>query len=301
LPGRYEWLQFRAAAQHLFALGFNEQCTGAQLVLIRKSWQGAAQGISWDVESKRAPKCLFDVEPQRALWTIISPLGEPLAHQSFPISERGLHAAACGTPHWLPSDTIGLTGAYPNLWLVRADRHTFVLECRDRNGKLVRNSDLEKLGAVENVSEHVMIAANSSTVAICGGPWLLVRDKQGAMDLIELEQSVRSIASYAAASDLCLAIAMESRVVLYHAGRAEPALVADDLHQPHVVFTGNGNLVVAVGTEGRIYQFIPAGVRRVSTFRWNSSDITALLAGPEPDQFASVSSRGTIRLFKLRL
>src|SRR6185503_17736594 len=101
-PRQMQWLHLRRDWHWFYAVGI----TPKRLTLVRGSWEGELQSLSWDCPAEVARSGLV-FEPTRELGrnvALATLSGAPLAQKRFPATDIFLgQECVAGRPSWLPS------------------------------------------------------------------------------------------------------------------------------------------------------------------------------------------------------
>jgi tetratricopeptide (TPR) repeat protein len=302
LPRQIQWLQLRREGPWFFALGV----TARRLTLLRGTWDGEYQSLSWDCPAE-AVKQGFVFEPtaeQGRAVALARSDGPPLAQKRFPAADLFFNKACmAGTPTWLPTQGFPFAIGEDACWTVHLASGRAILSCCDKvRGQLQQTIDVtnELLGAAERTLEtRLSLAVLANSVAVALGNRLVLTRPDGGLTRVELPgQAVRMFATIPNTRQ-GVAVMLQNGAVMYWLG-ANACLELDrDLDSPIGAFIPGGPLVLASGVRATLLEMDSRGVHNVVGIELTGRRAVGVSAAANPGEFAVLGEYGEMAVYRM--
>lgn len=319
-PGQYTWKGAVACGEHFYALGLHRSM---KPTLVRGTWDGRSQHVTWSEGVAAIPKLVLE-PPQGTVASALIwlPGGAVLGPRVLASNDRLPLAVEAGTPSWLPEESIGLTREdNDTAWVLRREGNTeLMLAGYSPKGTLLGTVALEsgpqtarvnllgkQQGARPAPAVPVPMAARGGHVFVALGNRLLHVFNQARCRPTELLMDARDLVLSPPFAPAGLAV-----VATYSTGAsvfwpgpdgdlAAPQHIADGRPTPLACFTRSGHMILLSREEGLVLEGPPGRMLVIATFPVAGDPPVALMPADKKNEFAVLSSDGSLRVFKIPL
>lgn len=301
LPRQIQWLHLRREWHWFYALGV----TPKRITLLRGVWEGQIQSLSWDCPAE-AVRQGFVFEPtgeQGKAVALARADGPPLAQKSFPAADRFFNRdCIAGTPSWLPTQGYPFAMGEDVVWSVHLASGRAVLSCYDKvRGRLQRTLDITDdllSNATRTQDTRLCLATMENSVAIALGNRLVLTRGDGGLTRVELPGQATRVFGTIPNTRRGVAVMLKHGAVMYWMG-ADACIELDrDIMLPIGAFIPGGPLVLASGSQIMLLDVDSRGVQSVTRIESKVSPIVGVTATANPGEFALLTERGEIMIFR---
>ena len=300
LPRQIEWLQLRREWHWFYAVGI----TPKRLTLVRGTWEGEFQSLSWDFPAQVARDSLvFEPTGERGEAVAIAALGgPPLPQQKFPATYAFFdQACQAGTPTWLPLHGLPFAFGDESCWSGHVAAGRAVLACHDKRGKLRHSIDVTEdllIGAQRENGTRLCLTAIGNGIAIALGDRLALSQAAGQSRMTQIAlpgQVVGLVPTLPHTRQGVLAL-LEHGASLHWLGTETVIRVEQDIASPHGAFVPGGPLVLVSGSQMVLLDVDSRGVTKVTRAE-HARPCLGVVQTASPGKFAVLDIKGEVTVY----
>jgi tetratricopeptide (TPR) repeat protein len=302
LPRQIQWLHLRREWHWFFALGV----TAKRVTLLRGVWEGESQSLSWDCPAEAVKQgIVFEPTGEQGKAVALARMdGSQFGQKRFPAADIFFNQEClAGTPSWLPTQGSPFAIGEDAVWTVHLATGRAILSSYDKvRGKLQRTIDItdDLLGnATRTEDTRLSLTAVANTVAVALGNRLVFTRDDGGITRLELPgQAVRLVATIPNTRK-GVAVLLHHGAVMFWVG-ADTCLELDrDIQSPMGAFVPGGPLVLVSGSKLLTLEVDSRGVHSVTRVEIDRQPIVGVCATSTPGEFAVLSERGEMIVYRI--
>jgi hypothetical protein len=302
LPRKTEWLQLRAEWHSFFAAGLDAK----HLVVLRGSWEGSYQRVSWPCPTHLAREGLF-LEPTgdhgREV-AVAVPGAPPLPTKLFPVGDEYFgQSCSVGTPNWMSPANLYSWGDEVR-WSVHVAAGRAVLTCYGTDDALRRSVDITRellAGAVRTDDSRLLLRGLPYGAAVALGNRLVVVSGDAAPEAFELPRQATGLVRSLPHTRKAIVVLLEHGAVLRWIGLPELVELDRDIAAPVGAFLPGGPLVLLSPAQRALLllEVDATGVKQVTRFPLTGQAPVAVCATATLGQFAVLDRNGSLVVYRL--
>jgi tetratricopeptide (TPR) repeat protein len=300
LPRKARWLQVRSAGPWFFALG----CTTEELILVRGTWEGQYQTMSWTngVDWKLLMRLGTILEVANATFVAVATnVGGALIPQKF-APAGGILSYGCeaGTPHWLSGLSRPFVFGQGQAWSIHVAGGEAILSCHNSKGNLLNTLEIteELLHEAERSGEaRICLSSFGDGVAVALGNRLVICRGHRVVMQLGLPSEARALYPTLAHTRAGVVIVMEHGALVQWAGNRDWLELDRDLLEPRAGFVPGGPLVLVSGNRGLALDVDARGVQSMARFEPACRAPIAVAETASPAQFALFDEFGEVVVY----
>lgn len=304
LPRECKWLHLRRDKNWFYAIGI----TGtSNVTLVRGTWDGSVQSISWPYETKLFRNTPIIFEPIGGLGHEVAlalPGGPAFDPQMLPATDL-FFGKPClvATPSWLTNQHYPIAVGEQLIWTAHVAAGRAVLSCHDTYGTLLRTIDvtdelLKDAQRGENARPH--LCSVSDRVALALGNRLVVSATDERITEVELSGQILGLMATLPHTREGVIIVTERGIAQYWFDKT--GLVEFDLDtelsNPRLALVPNGPLVLLGASEMIQLDLNSRGSSVITHEPFQGGSIVGLVSTSNAGQFATLSDRGQLTVYQ---
>ncbi|HTB83793.1 MAG TPA: hypothetical protein VK742_09085 [Candidatus Sulfotelmatobacter sp.] len=301
LPRQMEWLQLRSEWNFFYVVG----ATSQRLTLVRGSWDGEVQSLSWNCPVATARNgLLFEPTREQGQSVILKTLSGPdFSEKYFPAADAFFgKKTVAGTPDWLKPQHWPVAFGDESIWTAHVAGGRGVLSNHDRRGKLQHTIDVtEELlaGAERNEETRLCLAVIRNNAAIALGNRLVLVGNNNELQRIELPGQVTGLHNSPPHTRSGLAIMMQHGASFHWLGTSGLIELDRDLALPHGAFVPGGPLVLISKSQAVLFDVDLQGIQKVTRFEVSDQRPVGICATDSPNHFAVLGAKGELTVYRI--
>jgi hypothetical protein len=302
LPRQIQWLQLRREWHWFFALGV----TAKRVTLLRGVWEGESQSLSWDSPAEAVKQgIIFETTAEQGRAVALSRVdGSPFAQKRFPAADMFFNQeCVAGTPSWLPTQGAPFAIGEDVVWTVHLATGRAILSSHDKvRGQLQRTIDITDdllSNATRTEDTRLSLTVVANTVAVALGNRLIFTRGDGGVTRLELPgQAVRLVATIPNTRK-GVAVMLHQGAVMVWVGTDACIELDRDIPSPLGAFVPGGPLVLVSGSKLLALEVDSRGVHNVARLELDRRPVVGLSATANPGEFAVLSERGEMTVYRI--
>ncbi len=301
LKPEWEWIALREEHHRFFAVGFLQE----RLYLVRGTWEGNCQFLSWDVTASqvRSLGLLFEpagLDGQSVFFGLGS--GTDLVDRTFALDD-GPGGVVCrvGTPSWLPRERLPLAVGDESIWCGHVAAGSGVLACHDRRGRLLQTLDVTRdllADAERTEATRLSLTCVGNTAAMALGNRLILGLGTGGLRQFELPGQVVGLVPTLRHQRRGVVILMEHGASILWMGAPGLIELDRDLERPLAAFVPGGPLALVSGRSMHLVDVDNTGVSRVGRVTLDVGEPIGVTGTSEHGQLGILTADGRMVVYR---